>query len=132
MKTKIKKWEKLTNEITEGWIEKYFEVDVFEEVIEVDWVGGEIGGVFLYGDYYVSFSDVLTCFNLNIEPTKFFQWYDNTLEQYSVGVNTMNLKNFIEFPQESLKQREAYLKVLEDRVKEAEETLKKAIEEHNV
>jgi len=119
MKNKIKKWEKITKEITEQFLLDYFE----DDDPDYYYVADEIGGVFGYVDYYFSFSDVLKCYELGITKEQLFEWYDFCLENQKVNIS---LVKYILSPQE----REEQLAELKGRVRVAEEEFKKAIEEH--
>lgn len=117
MNNKIKKWEKLTQEITKQFLLDYFE----DDNPDYYYVANEVGGVFNYGDYWFSFYDVLKCYKLNITKEQLFEWYDFCLENQTVNIS---LAKYILSPQE----REEHLAELKERVRVAEEEFEKAIE----
>ena len=123
MKNKIKEWEKLTNEITRKFLYDYFD-DVDPEYY---YVADEIGGVFFYADYFLNFSDVITCYKLDISEEQFFNWYDWCMSNHSVNIS---LAKYILSPQERKEQEEKHLAELKERVELAEKEFKKAMEEY--
>jgi hypothetical protein len=123
MKNKIKKWEKITKEITEQFLLDYFE----DDSPDYYYVANEVGGVFCYADYWFSFSDVLKCYELGITKEQLIEWYDFCLENQTVNIS---LAKYILSPQEREEQHKKHLAELKERVRVAEEELKKAIEEH--
>jgi hypothetical protein len=120
----VTKWKDITNSLTEFWIRRYFQLDKDEEV-DFSWV--EIGGVFCFADYWVDFNTVLFCLENNVEEDKFFDWYDHCL----VVGGGVSLQDFLILPQKRLEQEQKYISELKERVKTAEEELKKAIESYN-
>ena len=122
MKNKIKEWEKLTDEITSKFLYDYFD-DVDPEYY---YIANEIGGVFNYADYSFNFSDVLTCYNLDITFEQLITWYDFCLENHSVNIS---LAQYILSPQERKEQEKKHLAELKERVELAEKEFKKAMKE---
>ena len=128
MEDRILEWNRLTNSITEDWIAEYFELDEEERAYSIDysWVANEIGGVFNYADYSFNFSDVLTCYNLDITFEQLITWYDFCLENHSVNIS---LAQYILSPQERKEQEEKHLAELKERVDLVEKEFKKAMKE---
>ena len=122
----IAKWINLTNEITEQWLRDYFEIQEDEEIY-FDWVANDVGGVFSFADYWISFENVLECYKLDVKKEDFFDWYDRCLENQSF---TLSLSNFILSPKERKEAEKKHLEELKDRVRSAEETLKQALENY--
>ena len=57
----IVEWKKLSNKITEQFLYDYFDdLDPYYW-----WVSDEEGGILCYGDYFISFDTILTCYKLN-------------------------------------------------------------------
>lgn len=123
MKNKIKKWEKITKEITEQFLLDYFE----DDNPDYYYVANEVGGVFGYADYYFNFSDVLKCYELGVTKEQLIEWYDFCLENQKVNIS---LAKYILSPREREEQHKKHLAEVKERVRVAEEELKKAIEEH--
>ena len=124
----IEKWRVLTNKITENWIREYFELEEDED-IDVSWVAEDVGGIFEFADMWFNFSNILDCYKYNISRESLFLWYDYCLSNEFVNIS---LANFILSPKEKKEQEEKQLVQLKQRVVEAEETLKKAMEEYKL
>ena len=129
MEKQIKEWERLTNQICEGWIKELWEFEEGEEV-DWEWVNDDVGSIFYFADYYFSFSDVLEYYKLGVTKEQFLNWYDWTLCQSMELLPTMNLATFIKKPQEKEEQDKKYLELLKNRVKEAEEEFKQALDKY--
>ena len=129
MEDKILVWNRLTNEITESWIVKYFELDEEEKTsgLDYDWVNDEVGTIFQFADYFFNFNDILTCYKLNITKEQLFSWYDFCLSNHYVNIS---LAKYIISPEEKIKKEEEHLQELKQRVIFAEEAFKKALEEY--
>jgi hypothetical protein len=119
----VTKWKDITNSLTEFWVRRYFHLDKDEEV-DFSWV--DIGGVFCFADYWVDFNTVLYCLENNVEEDKFFDWYDHSI---LVG-GGVSLQDFLISPQKRLEQEQKYIAELKEKVKTAEEELKKAIKNY--
>ena len=124
MNKDIKNWELITGKIVNTFFRDYFD----DNNPEYFWVSDDIGSILNYGDYWFSFSDILTCYKLNITEEQLINWYDFCLSNQKVNIS---LAKFILSPQERKEQQKKQLKELEDRVKFAEEEFKKALEEFN-
>lgn len=116
----INTWEELTEKIVAQFLLDYFE----DSEPEYWWISFQTGGMFYYGDYYIDFIDVVSCYNLNITPEQFMNWYNYCLENESVKIS---LAKFITSPQE---QENKCLENLKERVDFAEKEFKKSIEEY--
>ena len=71
--------------------------------------------------------DVLECYRHNISREHLFSWYNWCLGDNCVNIS---LKNYSLSPQKRKEENEKYLERLRQRVVDAEETLKKEIEEY--
>ena len=119
----IVEWKKLSNRIAEQFLYHYFD-DLDPSYF---WVGEEVGGILNYGDYWFNFSDILTCYKLSITEEQLINWYDFCLDSYPVNIS---LAKYILSPEERKEAEEKHLEELKDRVRSAEETFKKALEEY--
>lgn len=129
MTDRILKWKNLTEEITSGWIEYYFQLSE-EDIkygIDYDWVAGDVGGVFEFTDYWFSFSNVLDCYKYKISREQLFSWYDWCLENQSVNIS---LVRYILSPQEKKEQEEKHLAELKERVESAKKEFETALENY--
>ena len=120
MKEKINQWGKITDSIVREFLLNYFD----DNSPYWDWVS--LGGVFNYGDYWFDFNVVLDCYRLEVTYEQLMSWYDSSLEQQ----HDLSLEDYIKSPEKRKQQEEKYLSDLKQRVVEAEETLKKAMEEY--
>jgi len=120
MKDKIKQWGELTDEIVDQFLFDYMD----DNAPYWDWVS--VGGVFQYNDLWLDFQIVLDCYRLEVTYEQLMSWYDSSIEQQ----HDLSLENYIKSPQKRKQQEEKYLAELKQRVVEAEETLKKAMEEY--
>ncbi len=82
MQKQIEQWNKLTDKITKQFLLDYFE----DNDPEYWWVANEIGGIFNYADFYLNFSDILTCYKLGISTEQLINWYDYCLENDKVNI----------------------------------------------
>lgn len=124
MKKEILKWERLTNKITESWIQSYFELSEEDCVLglDYDWVINEVGGIFQVGDYFFNFNDILTCYKLKITREQLFNWYDFCLSNPYVNIS---LARYIISPEERSKKEKEHLQQLKERVDEVKEIFKR-------
>jgi hypothetical protein len=122
----VKKWEILTNNITEDWIKKYFELEENEEVA-VDWIGNSVGGVFEFADMFIGFNDILDCYKHNISKEKFHCWYEYCIENQFVNIS---LAKFILSPEEKAQKEAEDLKRLKENVAFAKKEFYKAMENY--
>ena len=120
---KIQEWKEFTSQITEDFLYDYFD----DNNPDYDWVGYEVGGILNYGDYFFNFSDVLTCYRLEITFEQFINWYDFCLDNQSVHIS---LAKYILSPQERKEAEEKHLAELKERVDLAEKEFKKAIKNY--
>ena len=120
----IVEWKKLSNKIAEQFLYHYF------DDLDPDywWVSDEEGGILCYGDYFISFDTILTCYKLDITFEQFISWYDFCLENQSVNIS---LAKYILSPQERREAEEKHLQELKERVELAEKEFKKAMDEYS-
>ena len=119
----ITSWEILTNSLVEKFLYDYFD-DVNPDYW---WVANDVGGVLNYGDYFISFDTILTCFKLEITFEQFISWYDFCLDNQSVNIS---LAKYILSPKERKEAEEKHLKELKNRVELAEKEFQKALDEY--
>ena len=123
IKNEILEWENLTNKLTSRFLYDYF------DDLDPDywWVANDIGGVFNYGDYFISFDTILTCYKLDITFEQLINWYDFSLSNQSVNIS---LAKYILSPKERREAEEKHLAELKNRVELAEKEFQKAIDEY--
>ena len=119
----IVEWKKLSNRIAEQFLYHYFDdLDPYYW-----WVSDDVGGILCYGDYFISFDTILTCYKLGITEEQLINWYDFCLENHSVNIS---LAKFILSPEDKKEVEEKHLEELKNRVKSAEKTLKQALDKY--
>lgn len=62
---------------------------------DVYWVANDIGGVAAIGDYYVNMGDMRLDIDKDAPTDEFFQWYDYSVEAYSLGLSAPNYKSWL-------------------------------------
>ena len=120
----ITSWEILTNSLVEKFLYDYFD-DVDPDYW---WVSNDVGGVLNYGDYFINFDTILTCYKLEITFEQFISWYDFCLSNQAVNIS---LAKYILSPKERKEAEEKYLAELKNRVELAEKEFKKALDEYS-
>lgn len=120
----IDKWKKLSNKIAEQFLYDYFD----DLCPYYWWVSDEEGSILCYGDYFIRFDTILTCYKLEISFQQFINWYDFCLSNQSVNVS---LAKYILSPQERKEAEEKHLEELKNKVELAEKELKKALDEYS-
>jgi len=122
----INKWKLLTEDIVDIWIREYFEISSDEDV-DFYWIGDEVGGIFEFADYFISFVDVLNCYKLKITKEQFFLWNEYILDNQFVNIS---LAKFILSPEEKDKKEKENLERLKENVIFAEQEFNKALENY--
>ena len=92
------------------------------------WAGGDVGGVVLCGDQYVSIDTIRTDIDMDAPEEEFLKWYDYITEVGFNNLPTMNYEHWLKgaprIPQESIDNIKARKQELDDLIKEAEELYK--------
>lgn len=98
-----------------------------------DWLGGDVGGIIEIGDMFINFDDIRTDVDNGIPEKVFSEWYWYGLRLHELGLpKSINLRSYamgapLPYSEEDLKRIEEAIR----RVNEAEECLKKIIDEHH-
>lgn len=58
------------------------------------WVGGDVGGITLCADYYVSMSDILTDIDLDAPEEEYVKYYDYCLRVGSIAGGELKTPNY--------------------------------------
>ena len=106
IETLLKKYYKYCTMIVDQFIYKYFcdhEICLKEMKDYTYAIGGEVDGIYQVSDYYISFSDMVTCIKFSIPEKTFFAWYDHSLECHAEGRTYANLENYYLMTKETLK-----------------------------
>ena len=56
------------------------------------WVGGEVGGVLAFSDYFVGMNHIADYFKYSFTPDNFWKWYDNWIDEDKKDINMKNWK----------------------------------------
>ena len=97
MKTEhvLKKYDLACNSVLFKFVEKYFcDDDIKLKDVDIYFAGGKIDGIVGIFDYFISFSDMLTCLRMKIPEKTFFAWYDHSLECAMENKIYANLENY--------------------------------------
>lgn len=113
----LKQWESTTNKLIEVFLIKYFELEDEDMPLDYYWIGGDVGGVLEFADYYFNLGDIKLCLEKDIPKEKFFAWYHWCLEEHDEHIN---LQSFV-WGAAEIKQKE--IEDLEERIKFIEERL---------
>ncbi len=113
------------------FLKKHFGDEYLEDFdldTDIHWIGDDVGEVFDFADYVISFSDVIQDLKLDAPEGLFFEWYDYSIESngnninYRSWIKGIRHKTPYEIKQEKLKkakevmdrQHEAYLRFKEE------------------
>ena len=119
----IIEWKKLSNKIAKQFLYDYFDdLDPYYW-----WVSDEEGTILCYGDYFISFDTILTCYKLEVTFEQFINWYDFCLENKSVNIS---LAKYLLSPKERKEAEKKHLEELKNKVELAEKEFKKALDEY--
>jgi hypothetical protein len=119
-------WKEICNRYLELFCKKHgFKYD------PADWIGSDPGTIIEVCDMFVSMDNIRYDVDNNIPVGDFEKWYWKNLELYELGVeHWMNFPSYCKgAPDEWTEERIARLKDSKKRIHEAEEDLKRAIEE---
>lgn len=98
------------------------------------WVGGDVGGITLCADYYVSMSDILTDIDLDAPEDEYVKYYDYCLRVRSIAdgeLKTPNYQNWLRGCPRIDEEQIARLEELQQDVRCAEMNLKVEIDRVN-
>lgn len=96
------------------------------------WVGGDVGGITLCADYYVSMSDIITDIDRDAPEEEYVKYYDYCLRVGSIAGGELKTPNYESWLRGCSRMDEEQIKRLEElqrRVRVAELELKGAIDE---
>lgn len=92
------------------------------------WAGGDIGGMVLCGDQFVSIDTIRTDIDMDAPEEEFLKWYDYTSEVTAYDLPSMNFQNWLKraprIPRESIENIKARRQELDELIKEAEDIYK--------
>lgn len=92
------------------------------------WAAGDVGGIVMCGDQFVSLVTIRTDIDMDTPEEEFLKWYDYITEVSFYNLPTMNYEHWLKgaprFPQESIDNIKARKQELDDIIKEAEDLYK--------
>lgn len=88
------------NERFESVCDEYLEAFCLKHdlCVDYDWVGNEVGGVVIIGDYFINFDDIRLDIDKNASEPCFFKWYYVALDYANENGTTegcMNYKSYL-------------------------------------
>ena len=87
----ITNWERVTEELKDTFVDKYFGKDA-----EVYWIADEVGGCLYINDRFFSLSDIVEFLKYGYSPKKMFNYYDARLRASESGDDAfMNIKSWL-------------------------------------
>lgn len=78
------------------------------------WVGGDVGGITLCADYYVSMSDILTDIDLDAPEDEYVKYYDYCLRVHSIANGELKTPNYASWLRGCPRMDEEQIKRLEE------------------
>ena len=89
--TKLKEWEKATNELVDYFRKKYFG----NNASDFYWIADQIGGVYTINDYFFNLSDIVDFIRYKYNEKEMFFYYDYSLDKSMKGQKgTINIQNW--------------------------------------
>lgn len=92
------------------------------------WAAGDVGGIVMCGDQFVSLVTIRTDIDMDAPEEEFLKWYDYITEVGFYNLPTMNYEHWLKgaprIPQESIDNIKARKQELDDIIKEAEDLYK--------
>ena len=87
----LKEWEQKTQELTDYFVDKYFDCPT-----DYYWIASEIGGVLCVNDYFFNMGDIVDFIRYNYSEKDLFEFYDKKLEADMKDLPFVNIKNWRE------------------------------------
>ena len=82
-------YERICELLKNVFIDKYFDYD------DGYWIGGEIGGVYGVGDYFLSVDSMRDYIKYGYTVEQFNDYYWYAIDEYSKNSTPVNIKNWI-------------------------------------
>jgi len=95
----IKEWEKATNALAEGFVKKYWGEEC---IIDMYWIGQEIGDILSIGDYYFDIDRMKKALELNATWEQLNDYY--WLEVEGEEKPNVSFKNYVKYGLKDRKQ----------------------------
>lgn len=102
----------------------------YDEAVN-SWAAGDVGGVCMLGDYFVSFEDMRTDIDRDAVKSAYWKYRDYFMEAHDLGFNCPNYASWLRgFPRLSDEQRKS-LREAKNRVYEAQKDFERILKEEN-
>jgi len=90
----LKNYKKVCNQLKDEFLKNLYPKNP-EHYDDGYWIARDIGGVFSWGDWFVSPKDMADFFEYELTSDEFFDWYDQSLGE-GLGKKDVryNMKNF--------------------------------------
>lgn len=117
------KWRKVCDEYLKEFCEKH---DF--DYLAAYWVGDDRGGVADLGDIFVDMVTIRYSIDYDIEPKKFDDWYERSLEYGMLGLKFLTFEQFCKGVPEPRTNDELFaIKEAKERVEEAQKALEELV-----
>lgn len=87
----LKNYEKACEKLAEAFLSELYPEDFPDDAY---WVGGEIGDVLMWGDWFVTMGNISDYFRHGYKPDDFFNWYDDCIGSGDENLK-VNMKNYL-------------------------------------
>lgn len=129
MKTDRKKIKRDFEDACNAYLKAFCEKHGYDyEDAHDSWAAGDVGGVVICGDQFVSLVTIRTDIDMDAPEEEFLKWYDYITEVGFYNLPTMNYEHWLKgaprIPQESIDNIKARKQELDDLIKEAEDLYK--------
>lgn len=95
------------------------------------WVAGDVGGICMLGDYYVSFDDMKTDIDRDTVKSAYWEYHDYFIEAHDLGFICPNYASWLRgCPRLSEEQRKS-LREAKNRVYESQKEFERILKEEN-
>lgn len=117
------KWRKVCDE----YLKEFCEKNDFD-YLGTYWVGDDRGGIAVLGDVFVDMSTIRYSIDYDIEPKKFDDWYERSLEYGMLGLKFLTFEQFCKGVPEPRTNDELFaIKEAKKRVEEAQKALEELV-----
>ena len=96
MKYNFKKYEDACEKLKDAFLADLYENE--EDYEDAYWIGGDIGGVLSWGDWFVDTGNMKDYFKYKLTNEEFFDWYDSANYKDSDRINIKHFKLSLKLP----------------------------------
>jgi len=92
----LQDYEKACNRLKDAFIKSlYPKKEDWQRIFDEGyWIGGAIGELFGWWDWFVHANDMAEYFRFELTPDEFFDWYDKSLESHNKNKTFMSMRNY--------------------------------------